>query len=430
MKKILFTWRRAWQYNCRFVVCFALLIFIAETLFGQNFSEATFAKRRELFANEVRTGIAVLPSTMRDGRLNKNFYYLTGIDKPGFVYVFDMQERGANGKLFAPEQIKELEAFIEQIKTDKKRLILSSFASDFNQKYFYQAAFVNIDSIMVYKRAVKDEEEIAVLREATRITAEGIKHMYQNMRPGMSENDLLRLMEERFIQEGGNGVAFSQVASGNQATLPHAPTTDKIPAADEMFVVDIGALKDKYTSDITVSFTMSGRFTEEQKTIYDIVYKSLETGVKGMVKGNFHARVERAAMDVIVDELYQLGLLTDKNSPWQRAFWIQHGFGHHIGLDVHDVWYSYLRMIPDDRRVYIPGMVMTFEPAIYFPQDGLDARPRRLTRLVSEEEFMNFARQIRPIYEKYAGIAVRLEEVILITADGSNENLSKMSLRN
>ena len=165
-----------------------------------------------------------------------------------------------------------------------------------------------------------DEKEIAVIREAFRITAEGIKHMYQNMKPGMTELKLLKIMQDYFKREGSDSVSFWQVASGNLATSPHAGTTDKVPAADEMLVVDIGALIDKYTADSTVSFTISGKFTKEQKTIYDIVYKSLKTRVK--------------------------------------------------------------------------GMVMTFEPAIYFPEDGLNARPRRLTRLVSEEEFMIYARQM------------------------------------
>ena len=410
-------------------VFISVFICIAAVLWGQNFSETTFANRRALFAREVRTGVAILSSTVADGGLNKNFYYLTGIDKPGYVYAFDMQEQGKNGILFAPNQREELETFIEQTKTDRKRLILSAFSSDFNQKYFYQAPFLNADSILVYKRAVKDEEEIAVIREACRITAEGIKYMFKNMKPGMSEQDLFNLMEEKFKQEGSDGIAFQQVASGNLGTTPHAGITDKVAGADEMFVLDIGAMKDKYTADITVSFTISGKFTKEQQTIYDIVYKSLETGVKGMVKGNFHAQVERSAMDVIIDELFKLGLVTDKNSSWQRSFWIQHGFGHHIGLDTHDVWNSYLRMIPDDRRVYIPGMIMTFEPAIYFPQGGVDTFPQRMARFVSEEEFMAFARQIRPIYQQYEGFAVRLEECILIKADGTNENLTKMSLK-
>jgi len=410
-------------------VCITLLILVTYTLWGQNFSERTFANRRALFAREARTGVAILASTVTGGGLNKNFYYLTGIDQPGYVYAFDMQEHGENGVLFAPNQINELETFIEQTKTDKKRLILSAFSSDFNQKYFYLAPFVNADSMLVYKRAIKDDEEIAIIREACRITAEGIKYMYKNMKPGMSEEDLFYMMESRFKQEGGDGIAFQQVASGNLGTSPHAGVTNKVPGADEMFVVDIGALKDKYTADITVSFTISGKFTKAQKTIYDIVYKSLETGVKGMVKGNFHAQVEKNAMDVIIDELFKIGLVTDKNSPWQRSFWIQHGFGHHIGLDIHDIWYDFLRMIPDDRRVYIPGMILTFEPGIYFPQDGLDARPQRLARLVSEEEFTTFADQIRPIYQQYEGIAVRLEEDILIKADGTNENLTKMSLK-
>jgi len=410
-------------------ICFALLILTASTLFGQNFSEEAFAKRRELFAREARTGVAIIPSTMRNGRLNKNFYYLTGVDQPGYVYAFDMEERGKNGKLFTPDQIRELESFIEETKTASKRLILSAFSSDFNQKYFYQAPFLNADSILVYKRAVKDEEEIAVIREACRITAEGIKYMYKNMKSGMTEQDLFNLMVTSFKQNGYDGIAFQQVASGNLGTLPHAGITDKVAGPDEMFVLDIGALKDKYTADITVSFTISGKFTKEQQTIYDIVYKALETGVNGMFKGNFHALVERSAMDVIMDELYKLGLVTDKASPLQRAFWIQHGFGHHIGLDTHDVWSDYLRMIPDDRRVYIPGMILTFEPAIYFPQGGLDARPQRLARLASEEEFMAFANQIRAIYRQYEGFAVRLEECILIKADGTNENLTKMTLK-
>ena len=410
-------------------IYFTLLMCVVPTLFGQNFSEGAFAKRRELFAREIRTGVAIIPSTMRNGNLNKNFYYLTGIDMPGYVYAFDMQDRGENGKLFTPDQVKELESFIEQTKTDNKRLLLSAFSSDFNQKYFYQAPFVNADSILVYKRAIKDEEEIAVIREACRITSEGIKYMYKNMKPGMSEQDLFHLMEERFTQEGGNGIAFQQVSSGNLGTTPHADVTDKVPGENEMIVVDIGALKDKYTADITVAFTISGKFTKEQQTIYDIVYKSLETGVKGMVKGNFHALVERSAQDVIIDELYKLGLVTDKESPMQRAFWIQHGFGHHIGLDTHDVWYDYLRMIPDDRRVYIPGMILTFEPAIYFPQGGLDTIPQRLTRLATEEEFLDWAKQIRAVYRQYEGFAVRLEEDILIKDDGTNENLTKMSLK-
>ena len=410
-------------------ICFALLMCIAPTLFGQNFSEAAFAKRRELFATEVRTGVAIIPSTMHNGNLNKNFYYLTGIDTSGYVYAFDMQDRGENGTMFAPNQIKELEAFIEETKTAQKRLILSAFSSDFNQKYFYQAPFVNADSILVYKRAVKDEEEIAVIREACRITAEGIKYMYNNMKPGMTEQDLFNLMVTGFEREGYDGIAFQQVASGNLGTSPHAGITDKAPGPDEMIVLDIGALKDKYTADITVSFTMSGKFTREQQTIYDLVYKSLETGVKGMVKGNFHAQVERSAQDVLIDGLFKLGLITDKENPMQRAFWIQHGFGHHIGLDTHDVWNDYLRMIPGDRRVYIPGMILTFEPGLYFPLDGLDARPQRLVRLASEEEFMAFANQIQTVYQQYAGFAVRLEEDILIKDDGTNENLTKMMLK-
>jgi hypothetical protein len=143
-------------------ICITLFVCIASVLVGQSFTEEAFARRRALFAEELRTGIAIIPSTMRNGDLNKNFYYLTGVDKPGYIYVFDMMEGGKNGKLFSPEQEKELKSFIKEAKTAKKRLILSAFSSDFNRKYFHKVPFVNADSILIYKRVVKDKEKIAM----------------------------------------------------------------------------------------------------------------------------------------------------------------------------------------------------------------------------------------------------------------------------
>ena len=287
------------------------------------------------------------------------------------------------------------------------------------------------DNVHVNHTFIKEPEEIEALRQAVDLTAEGLRQMLDSARaqPGLTEKEILEIFKQKIVALGSEGASFGQVAAGSSAASPHAPTLDEVPTPDEMFVVDVGAIKEGYTGDITICFTLSGEFTEEQQTIYDIIYRSLEAAVEQMVAGNNHAKTESMAMDLIMKDLYDLGLVTDLDSPWQRSFWIQHGFGHHIGLDVHDVWYDYIRMVPNDVRVYLPNMVITIEPGLYFAEDALKSVPRRLANRVSEEEFMTFAKEIEPIYEKYKGIAVRLEEDILIKADGTNENLSKMILK-
>ena len=363
-----------------------------------------YLKRRQAVADIVKEGLIVVNPTTRTGEDNKNIYYLSGQFEKGQTVVFDAASP-KDFKIFTADQKEELDNYVADKKT------------------------VNPDSLLVYMRAVKDNEEVEAIRQAISITAEGLRYILANAKPGMTEIEIREMLSQKVVELGADRLSFGQIAAGNSATSPHSPTLDEVPTPDEMFVVDVGALKEGYTADITISFTLSGNFSEEQQAIYDIVYKSLQAAVEGMVAGNYHAQVEKRSMDIVMDGLYALGLVTDLSSPWQRSFWIQHGFGHHIGLDTHDVWYDYLRMVTDDVRVYIPNMVMTFEPAIYFPENGLESLPRRLTGKVSEKEFMDYAKEIGPIYEKYKGIAVRLEEDILIKADGTNENLSKMVLK-
>jgi len=389
-----------------FTLCAALVLGCNGEKDSRIVPEKNYLKRRQAVADVAKEGLIVVnPITTR--RIdNMNIYYLTGQFEKGQTLVFDAANP-ADFTIFSADQKEELDSYISGKKT------------------------FNPDSILVYMRAIKEPEEIEALRQAVDLTAEGLRQMLDSARaqPGLTEKEILEIFKQKIVALGSEGASFGQVAAGSSAASPHAPTLDEVPTPDEMFVVDVGAIKEGYTGDITICFTLSGKFSEEQQTIYDIIYRSLEAAVGQMVAGNNHAKTESMAMDLIMKDLYDLGLVTDLNSPWQRSFWIQHGFGHHIGLDVHDVWYDYIRMVPNDVRVYLPNMVITIEPGLYFAEDALKSVPRRLANRVSEEEFMAFAKEIEPIYEKYKGIAVRLEEDILIKADGTNENLSKMILK-
>jgi Xaa-Pro aminopeptidase len=133
-----------------------------------------------------------------------------------------------------------------------------------------------------------------------------------------------------------------------------------------------------------------------------------------MKPGALLSDVRQEAHDVLVAGLADLGLVLDTENETQRDFFIAHGYYHFIGLDVHDVWYVYSRL--PGEKAYEPGMVMTMEPGLYFPADRLD---RAMARAGDDVELTNFLEAIRPVYEKYVNIGVRIEDDVLITETGN-----------
>jgi len=223
-------------------------------------------------------------------------------------------------------------------------------------------------------------------------------------------------MEYGYERRGSPGVSFLQAASGPNSTNIHFGAGERKLKDGDMIVFDVGAYWDKYTADISRSVPVSGKFTNEQKQIYQVVLNAQKAAIELMIPGQKIKHVQKVAEDVLVDGLFELGLILDKNSQWQRRFYIVHGFYHFIGLDVHDVWYDYKY---DENTIYEPGMVMTMEPGLYFPEDKLDKGIGRMSRGVSEEELKAFIKRIRPVYEKYTNIGVRIEDDILVTRDGN-----------
>jgi len=167
-------------------------------------------------------------------------------------------------------------------------------------------------------------------------------------------------------------------------------------------LMDVGAEYEHYTADVTRSFPVTGKFTKEQSEIYQIVYDAQEAAAKELKPGSTISAAGTAARSVIIDGLFKLGLITDKKSN-QYRLWYMHGWGHWLGMNVHDVGNYGTKLEP--------GMIMTNEPGIYIREGQLDYLPDTLKNRA-------FKAKVLPIYEKYKNIGIRIEDDMLITDTG------------
>jgi len=153
---------------------------------------------------------------------------------------------------------------------------------------------------------------------------------------------------------------------------------------------------------VTRTIPVSGKFSKEQAEIYRLVYDAQQAGIAmakpGHAPSGSAASIQGAANEVFKKGLFKLGLITDAASDEQMKIWFNHGISHGIGLNVHD---------PGGRELQ-PGMVVTVEPGLYFRPDALENLPKT-------PEMQKFADAIRPVFEKYKGIGVRIEDDVLIT---------------
>src|SRR6185436_19763650 len=154
-----------------------------------------------------------------------------------------------------------------------------------------------------------------------------------------------------------------------------------------------------YTADVTRTFPVNGKFSPAQALVYQIVYDAQEAGAKVAKPGALVSDVNRAATEVIKDGLLKLGLITDRNSG-QYRIWFMHGTSHWLGMNVHDVGNYGAKLEP--------GMTFTNEPGIYVRPDAVDNLPK-----TADNE--KFIAAVRPAFEKYKKIGVRIEDDMLVT---------------
>src|SRR4029453_3710679 len=202
-------------------------------------------------------------------------------------------------------------------------------------------------------REAKEAEEIKLMRRSIEHTAAGHARILEVLKPGMREFELKDYVEDAFRRSGSRHRAYdSIVGSGPNGAILHYPKDDRVMKEGELVVVDAGAEEQYYPTEVTRTYPVSGKFTPEQREIYDIVLKAQAAGVAAAKAGVTPRTLERAVRKVIDDAGYHDAFI--------------HGCCHFVGLEVHDA---------GDYDAPLPaGAVLTVEPGIYLPQRGFGVR--------------------------------------------------------
>jgi Xaa-Pro aminopeptidase len=258
-------------------------------------------------------------------------------------------------------------------------------------------------------RFVKDDFEISQMRKAIEITARGFADVAKAMPRAVRSVRGERVVETTFFaraREEGYDLGYDTIAaSGAHACILHWNKNTGSISKDDLVLLDAGCELDSlYTADITRTIPASGKFTAEQKWIYEAVLEAADAAFAIVKPGIKFREIHNAAIAVIAKKVSELGLIPvsaeealQENNQHHRRYMV-HGTSHHLGLDVHDCAQARREHYQDG--VLKPGMVFTIEPGLYFHADDLT------------------------VPEKYRGIGVRIEDNVLVTETGY-ENLSK-----
>ena len=253
-------------------------------------------------------------------------------------------------------------------------------------------------------RLVKDEYEIAQMRLAIEVTARGFDDIVANLPSIVAHPRGERLVEGVFHQRArsdGNAVGYDTIAaSGPHACYLHWTRNDGAVVPGDLILIDAGAEVDSlYTAAITRTLPVSGRFSDIQRTVYEAVREAADVAFAAARPGVRFRELHDAAMTVIAARVAEWGLLPvtaeealAAETGGQHRRYMVHGTSHHLGIDVHDCAQARRDMYYDG--VLEPGMVFTIEPGLYFQIDDLT------------------------VPEQYRGIGVRIEDDILMTAEG------------
>lgn len=358
---------------------------------------------------------------------NRNFYYLTGINEPNVILM--MKKNGQTfeetlfiekadpvmekwvGKTVSKEEaenisgIKDIkyvdsfESFVagnfftnqaKQVCLDLERRGWSGaptstflFAKHIREHYPH-VTISNIYPEICDLRVFKTTEEIQKIKESIEITKEGIYNVLKNAKPGMMEYQLEAHFDFTLKYNGVRDYAFKTItASGKNATVLHYEHNNAQTKDGDLVLLDLGAQKDYYSSDISYTFPVNGKFTDRQKVLYNIVLKALKETTAMIKPGLPYADLNEHAKKVLSEECKKIGLIQEDS---EISKYYYHSVGHFLGLDTHDVG-SY------KDRVLEPGMVITIEPGLYIEEESIGIRIED-DILVTEDGFENLSKDI------------------------------------
>src|SRR6266581_7339785 len=263
----------------------------------------------------------------------------------------------------------------------------------------------NVFPIFGEMRVRKSPMELQLLQHAIDISTEAHERAWAAAGSAKWEYEIDAEVAYTFKLRNADNWGYPDiVGSGPNATTLHYEESQGAIEPGDLLLMDCGAEYEHYSADVTRTFPVNGKFSPTQAEIYQIVYDAQEAGARVIRPGALISDVNRAATEVIKDGLLKLGLITDRNSN-QYRIWFMHGTSHWLGMNVHDVGNYGTKLEP--------GMVFTNEPGIYIRPDALENLPK-----TPENE--KFIVAVRPAFEKYKGIGVRIEDDMLITPGGVN----------
>lgn len=248
---------------------------------------------------------------------------------------------------------------IAQLLTAKniKRLAFEPQHTSFEQYEKYREKFSSVTLIpegqmLEQMRAVKDDQEIAIMKEAAQLADRAFIHILDRIKPGVTEREIALWLEYFMRENGADGTSFTTiVASGERSALPHGVASEKRLASGDFVTFDFGAYYNGYCSDITRTIVL-GKGSSKQKQLYDIVLEAQMHAVENIRPGMTGREADALARGII-----------EKHGYGDR---FGHGTGHGVGMEIHES----PRLSPRDETILQPGMVVTVEPGIYIPGFG------------------------------------------------------------
>ncbi|NNH34909.1 Xaa-Pro aminopeptidase [Acinetobacter sp. NIPH 2377] len=415
-------------------------------------TQADFQERRDRLAEEMGPHsiaiIATSPVAMRNRdadykfRADSSFFYLTGFAEPEAVAVietFESIDEGYTYSLFCRERNREMEIWngyragvdgavddyeadeayaidlldeeiIEKLLDKQKLFYRIGQQADFDArvaKWIVEANgesrrgtsapahIIQLDRILDEMRLHKSEKEIKLMQLASNISSEAHTRAMQTVRPGMMEYALEAEINYIFGKNGCVPAYNSIVGGGANGCILHYVENDKELNDGDLVLIDAACEYQLYASDITRTFPVNGKFSPEQKALYELVLKAQLAAIDAVRVGNSYKEPHYVAVRIMVEGLLELGLMQGNieeiiRTESFRQFYM-HGTGHWLGMDVHDVG---LYKIDGEWRAYEEGMVVTVEPGLYIAPDD------------------------ETVDAKWRGIGIRIEDDVVATANG------------
>ena len=376
-------------------------------------------------------------------RQDSNFFYMSGFCEPASLMAIVNNKDGINSIVFVPPKDKLKEIWdgyragpigaVEDFLFDKafdnthidtmlpdilhgseqvlypigkksgfdQKVIDWTTAASSKDRHSKSINIMDASSLIGNIRLIKDDHEIDLIRKACDISAEAHIAAMKAVKEGDSEQNIEGLYIHEFSKRGARYPAYNPiVAGGENACVLHYVENNQILNDSDLLLVDAGCEYEMYAADITRTFPVSGKFSEEQLKVYEIVLEAMNAAIDCVKEGNSVMKPQEISEKVITEGLVKIGLLEGDPEELHKSGaykdFYMHKIGHWLGLDVHDAG-DYME--GSDFMKFKPGMITTIEPGIYI-SSSMD------------------------VDDKWKGIGVRIEDDILVTKDG-NENLTK-----